>query len=123
MLGIAFSSSCGNAGFPQLGARTIQPSHSALCSHGTLVDEQPAGCFNQGRYSPTGQFGMKKYSKMGSVLLVAAVVTVSVTVGVVLSQSGNDKYDADGDGLIEVSNLEQLNAIRYDLDGDGRSSV
>ena len=66
---------------------------------------------------------MKKYSKMGSVLLVAAVVTVSVTVGVVLSQSGNDKYDADGDGLIEVSNLEQLNAIRYDLDGDGRSSV
>ena len=66
---------------------------------------------------------MKKYSKMGSVLLVAALVTVSVTVGVVLSQSGNGKYDADGDGLIEVSYLEQLNAIRYDLDGDGRSSV
>ena len=34
---------------------------------------------------------MKKYSKMGSVLLVAALVTVSVTVGVVLSQSGNGK--------------------------------
>ena len=29
------------------------------------------------------------------------------------------KYDSDGDGLIEVSNLEQLDAIRYDLDGDG----
>ena len=29
------------------------------------------------------------------------------------------KYDADGDGLIEVSNLEQLDAIRYDPDGDG----
>ncbi len=28
-------------------------------------------------------------------------------------------YDADDDGLIEVSNLEQLNAIRWDLDGDG----
>ena len=28
-------------------------------------------------------------------------------------------YDSDGDGLIEVSNLEQLDAIRYDLDGDG----
>ena len=27
--------------------------------------------------------------------------------------------DADEDGLIEVSTLEQLNAIRYDLDGDG----
>ena len=28
-------------------------------------------------------------------------------------------YDDDNDGLIEVSNLEQLNAIRYDLDGNG----
>ncbi len=28
-------------------------------------------------------------------------------------------YDTDNDGLIEVTNLEQLNAIRYDLDGDG----
>ena len=28
-------------------------------------------------------------------------------------------YDADDDGLIEVRNLAQLNAIRYDLDGDG----
>ena len=29
------------------------------------------------------------------------------------------RYDSDGDGLIEVSNLDQLYAIRYDLDGDG----
>ncbi len=28
-------------------------------------------------------------------------------------------YDADDDGLIEVANLAQLNAIRWDLDGDG----
>ena len=28
-------------------------------------------------------------------------------------------YDRDNDGLIEVKNLEQLNAIRWDLDGDG----
>ena len=28
-------------------------------------------------------------------------------------------YDADDDGLIEVSNLAQLNAIRFDLDGGG----
>ena len=28
-------------------------------------------------------------------------------------------YDADGDGLIEVANLAQLNAIRWDLNGDG----
>ena len=28
-------------------------------------------------------------------------------------------YDSDDDGLIEVKNLYQLNAIRWDLDGDG----
>ncbi len=28
-------------------------------------------------------------------------------------------YDSDDDGLIEVSSLAQLNAIRWDLDGDG----
>ena len=30
-----------------------------------------------------------------------------------------DVYDTDGDGLIEISNLEQLYAIRHDPDGDG----
>ena len=30
-------------------------------------------------------------------------------------------YDADNDGLIEIRTLAQLDAIRYDLDGDGRS--
>ena len=30
-------------------------------------------------------------------------------------------YDADDDGLIEVGNLARLNAIRWDLDGDGES--
>ena len=28
-------------------------------------------------------------------------------------------YDADDDGLIEVATVAQLNAIRWDLDGDG----
>ncbi len=28
-------------------------------------------------------------------------------------------YDTDDDGLIEISNLAQLNAIRWDVDGDG----
>ncbi len=31
-------------------------------------------------------------------------------------------YDTDDDGLIEISNLAQLNAIRLDLDGDGLST-
>ena len=34
--------------------------------------------------------------------------------------SGTD-YDTDNDGLIEISNIDQLDAIRYDLDGDGAS--
>ena len=29
------------------------------------------------------------------------------------------RYDTDDDGLIEVRTLDELNAIRYDLDGDG----
>ena len=29
-------------------------------------------------------------------------------------------YDTDSDGLIEITTLAQLDAIRLDLDGDGR---
>ena len=36
-------------------------------------------------------------------------------------RTGTD-YDADEDGLIEISSLAQLNAIRWDLDGDGAAS-
>ena len=32
-------------------------------------------------------------------------------------------YDADNDGLIEITNLAQLDAIRYDLNGNGESIV
>ena len=37
--------------------------------------------------------------------------------------TGTGDYDADKDGLIEISNLAQLDAIRWDLDGDGASHV
>ena len=37
------------------------------------------------------------------------------------SPAGN--YDTDNDGLIGVFNLEQLYAIRYDLDGNGRVDI
>ena len=40
---------------------------------------------------------------------------------VMTAQGANGDHDADADGLIEISNLEQLNAIRYDSDGDGRA--
>ena len=55
-------------------------------------------------------------------LLAAAFMLVAVaTYGVVSSQLANGKYDTDGDGLIEVEYLEQLDAIRYDPNGDGDS--
>ena len=67
-------------------------------------------------------------ARFGLIALLAAV-TVAVVLGALLlspaspagaqSGSGTVDYDTDGDNLIEVSNLAQLNAIRYDLDGNG----
>ena len=37
----------------------------------------------------------------------------------VQAQTPTVDYDADGDGLIEVATVAQLNAIRWDLNGDG----
>ncbi len=41
-----------------------------------------------------------------------------VTVNV--SDDETTNYDSDGDGLIEIHTIEQLNAVRYDLDGNGQ---
>ena len=46
----------------------------------------------------------------------ADIVSVTFTTGA----SGD--YDADNDGLIEITTLAQLNAMRWDLDGDGSAS-
>ncbi len=54
-------------------------------------------------------------------LLGITLLAMSATYGIASSQSGDGKYDTDGDGLIEVEFLEQLDAIRYDLDGDGKA--
>ena len=57
-------------------------------------------------------------------VLRAALLLVVLVVGVVAgadgvgAQSAVD-YDADDDGLIEIEWLEQLDAVRWDLDGDG----
>ena len=45
----------------------------------------------------------------GAALLFVALPAVASTVS----------YDSDDDGLIEIGSLAQLNAIRWDLDGDG----
>ena len=61
--------------------------------------------------------------KYTAIVLLVLLVTIGATAGIIQSQSGNGKYDTDGDGLIEISSLEQLNAVRYDLDGDGNSTT
>ena len=62
---------------------------------------------------------MAKAIRRVALLLTFSLLILTSTVGVASSQAVNGKYDPDGDGLIEVSNLEQLDAVRYDLDGDG----
>ena len=47
--------------------------------------------------------------------MAMATVTITVTEFVM-------DYDADDDGLIEVTTLAQLNAIRWDLDGNGSTT-
>ena len=65
----------------------------------------------------------KKYS-LSALPLLAAVLAMALLFAAMANsvpaeaQSLTD-YDADNDGLIEVSSLAQLDAIRYDLDGDG----
>ena len=45
----------------------------------------------------------------------------AIGLNLVMAQDANGEYDSDGNRLIEISNLEQLNAVRYDLsNGNGR---
>ncbi len=40
--------------------------------------------------------------------------------GLAISQgTALSSHDSDGDGLIQITTVQQLNAVRYDLDGDG----
>ena len=54
----------------------------------------------------------------------ASSTTANRTVRVTVDddeQTGTD-YDADDDGLIEIGGHAQLNAVRWDLDGNGSSA-
>ena len=60
-------------------------------------------------------------ARLGLVAALGAVATALLlfaTANPVGAQSTND-YDSDNDGLIEVTNLAKLNAIRWDLNGNG----
>ena len=68
-------------------------------------------------------FGFRPHlSFVTSALLLAALVFAVFALaapGTAQAQQATTDYDADDDALIEVSSLAQLNAIRWDLDGDG----
>ena len=67
---------------------------------------------------------MRKLIGLGATFLLAtAALSVVVAVGVVVSPHASAQgvvLDADSDGLIEIQNLAQLNAMRWDPDGDGK---
>ena len=61
------------------------------------------------------------------ILLLLALLFAAAAAGTTLSltqaQAANGVYDTDGDKLIEIQYLEQLDAIRYDPDGNGAADV
>ena len=64
---------------------------------------------------------MQRALQFGSILIVLVVAFLpSLIMG---SQSAGAQtsidYDSDGDGLVEIAYLEQLDAVRWDLQGDG----
>ena len=53
-------------------------------------------------------------------LLISGLLTVCATFLLAPPAAASTvSYDSDGDGLIEIRSLAQLNAVRWDLDGDG----
>ncbi len=80
----------------------------------------------------TAGFAIKSQALSGTVVTLTpgspgrSVVSVRVTdpggLGALETftvTAGNTDYDKDNDGFIEITTLAQLDAVRYDLDGDG----
>ena len=64
-----------------------------------------------------------KFSLFLLLALLLAAAAVGTTLSLTRAQAANGVYDTDGDKLIEISYLEQLDAIRYDPDGNGAADV
>ena len=67
----------------------------------------------------SGTFKAGNYSLASTTDALQGELTGAVNAGCPTPADGD--YDSDDDGLIEVCNLEQLNAIHWDPDGDGLS--
>ena len=53
--------------------------------------------------------------------MLAVVLATALAAPETLAQGPAIDYDSDDNNLIEVGSLEQLNAVRWDLDGNGAS--
>ena len=51
--------------------------------------------------------------------LIVGLAAAALMPALVGAQTPTVDYDTDDDGLIEISNLAQINAVRWNLDGDG----
>ena len=67
-------------------------------------------------YAATSSYALTVTATDAAGGTATAEVTIAVTEFVI-------DYDADDNGLIEVADLAQLDAIRWDLDGDGVASA
>ena len=61
---------------------------------------------------------------MKNIVSITTIIVITLLSGLVTNPEGAEAqgaidYDKDDDGLIEIEWLEQLNAIRWDLNGDG----
>ena len=62
-----------------------------------------------------------RYIVLGIAILLLVAGAAGITLNLTLAQAANGVYDTDGDKLIEIDNLEQLDAVRYDKNGDGKA--
>ena len=103
------------------GGRTcgVRTAGGLACWGALFVGEEatPSGTFQQVSVGRAHTCGVET---SGGIVCWGEIVRGNVGPGTVApSPSPIGDYDADDDGLIEISNLAQLDAVRYDLDGDG----
>ena len=78
------------------------------------------------RRASTRLFALSVLLALAAILAVSSAVPAApppAAPAAVPAQVGTTDYDTDDDGYIEVGNLAQLNAIRWDLNGDGNVSA
>ena len=75
------------------------------------------------RHTPTGATENTYYGANGASGSTAIPNTLVSAQPAHQVNSHLTNYDTDGDNLIEISTLAQLNAIRYDADGNGAVSA